>query len=178
MFSPNCQLNIRWGIQTSPKWVSPLECSRPCYSKGYTTLLTTCGEARIEPQGALLCFFHLWLPLPSFFCSKSVRGLKGDFTTTIPAAEALEPRTPPAPVLDVPLVATKGSITTFQHWCIIWQGNIMFALILKVMFLQTKLFTLHTKIGPCIWGHNVGVTMLFRHTLDNYSGWNRLPKFS
>jgi type 1 glutamine amidotransferase len=29
------------------------------------------------------------------------------------------------------------------------------------MFFQTKLFALLTKFGPCIWGHNFGVTMLF-----------------
>jgi hypothetical protein len=53
--------------------------------------------------------------------------------------------------------ATKGSITTFQHWCILRQGNIM---------------------ARVFWGHNFGVNMLFRHTLDNYSGWNRLPSLA
>jgi hypothetical protein len=77
MFSPNCQPNIRWGIQRSPEWVSPLECSRPCYSKGYTTFLTTCGEARIEPQGGSSMLLPLVAPPSLILLLKICKGSQG-----------------------------------------------------------------------------------------------------
>jgi hypothetical protein len=146
MFSPTCHINIRRGIQTSPEWVSPLEYSRPCYSKWYIYYFPR--NLRRSQDRALGDSSMLLPPAapPSFILLlKMWRGLHSNSSST--RARAPPPHS----------AATKGSITTFQHWCILRQGNIM---------------------ARVFWGHNFGVNMLFRHTLDNYSGWNRLPSLA
>jgi hypothetical protein len=65
-------------------------------------------QSQDRALGALLCFFHLRLPILSFFGSKSVGGL-GDFTTFLAVGGSSPPALAPDPPMVWWLVAQFGS---------------------------------------------------------------------